>query len=69
LDELLEFACQPPRVYRHHWSAGDIAVWDNRCVLHHACAYDYGERRVMKHTRIRGEATEQAAHCGYTLPI
>jgi hypothetical protein len=34
-------------------------------VLHHACAYDYGVPRVMKHTRVSGEATEVAAHCGY----
>lgn len=66
LAELLEFACRPPRTYRHHWTPGDIAVWDNRCVLHHACAYDYGEPRVMKHTRVSGEATEVAPHCGYT---
>jgi alpha-ketoglutarate-dependent taurine dioxygenase len=65
LGELLAYACQPPRTYRHHWVPGDIAVWDNRCVLHHACIYDYREPRVMKHTRIAGEATEIAAHCGY----
>jgi len=65
LADLLEFACRSPRIYRHHWTSGDIAVWDNRCVLHHACIYDYREPRVMKHTRISGEATEVAAHCGY----
>ena len=68
LADLLAFACQPPRVYRHRWVPGDVAVWDNRCVLHHACAYDYGAPRVMKHTRVSGEATEVAAHCGYTTP-
>ena len=65
LADLLAFACQPPRVYGHRWEPGDIAVWDNRCVLHHACTYNYREPRVMKHTRVSGEATEQAAHCGY----
>jgi len=59
LADLLAFACRPPRVYTHHWTPGDIAVWDNRCVLHHACGYDYNEPRVMKHTRISGEATER----------
>ena len=67
LAELLAFACRPPRTYRHHWVPGDIAVWDNRCVLHHACAYDYLEPRVMKHTRISGEASEVAPHCGYDI--
>jgi alpha-ketoglutarate-dependent taurine dioxygenase len=65
LAELLEFACRPPRTYRHRWAPGDLAVWDNRCVLHHACVYDYREPRVMKHTRISGEASEVAPHCGY----
>ncbi|MEO8697042.1 MAG: TauD/TfdA family dioxygenase [Acidimicrobiales bacterium] len=65
LAELLDFACRAPRTYRHRWAPGDIAVWDNRCVLHHACTYDYTEPRVMKHTRISGEATEVAPHCGY----
>jgi alpha-ketoglutarate-dependent taurine dioxygenase len=60
LADLLAFACRPPRIHTHHWTPGDIAVWDNRCVLHRACGYDYNEPRVMKHTRISGEATERA---------
>jgi alpha-ketoglutarate-dependent taurine dioxygenase len=62
---LLAFACRPPRTYRHTWTPGDVAVWDNRCVLHHACEYDYGQPRVMKHTRIHGEETERAEVLGY----
>lgn len=59
LDELLAAACVRPRVHRHTWEPGDIAVWDNRCVLHRALPYDYTQPRVMKHTRIAGDpATE-----------
>jgi alpha-ketoglutarate-dependent taurine dioxygenase len=59
LDELLELACRPPRVLRHAWAPGDVAVWDNRCVLHRARPYDLEEVRVLHHTRIAGEpATE-----------
>lgn len=59
LDELLEFACQPPRVFRHRWQVGDVAIWDNRCVLHRARPWDPAEPRVMHHTRIAGDpATE-----------
>lgn len=54
LDALMDFACRAPRVYRHRWQAGDIVVWDNRCLLHRARPYDYREPRVMMHTRIRG---------------
>jgi alpha-ketoglutarate-dependent taurine dioxygenase len=61
LQELLDFACQAPRTYEHDWQPGDIAVWDNRCLLHRARPYDHSEPRVMKHTRIAGEqATEWA---------
>lgn len=62
LDELLEFACRPPRLYQHEWQPGDVVIWDNRCVLHRARPYDHAEARVMKHTRIAGDpATELAA--------
>ena len=34
LESLTEAACQPPRVWKHAWQPGDLALWDNRCVLH-----------------------------------
>jgi alpha-ketoglutarate-dependent taurine dioxygenase len=58
LDGLLDFACQPPRVHRHRWEPGDLAVWDNRCVLHRARPWDYGEPRVVRHSRISGGPSE-----------
>jgi alpha-ketoglutarate-dependent taurine dioxygenase len=59
LDELLAFACRPPRVWKHRWQAGDVAIWDNRCVLHRARPFDPSQPRVMHHTRIAGDpATE-----------
>ena len=62
LEKLLQSACQAPRVYRHKWHAGDIAMWDNRCLLHRARPYDMTKARVMRATRIIGDpATEQAA--------
>jgi alpha-ketoglutarate-dependent taurine dioxygenase len=61
LDELLTFACQPPRIYTHDWQPGDVVVWDNRCCLHRARPFDRREARVMMHTRIKGDpATESA---------
>ncbi len=61
IQQLNDFICQPPRVYTHAWQPGDVAVWDNRCLLHRACPYDYREERVMMHTRIKGDpATESA---------
>jgi alpha-ketoglutarate-dependent taurine dioxygenase len=61
LDELLDHACRPPRVYRHSWQPGDLVVWDNRCVLHRAGEWDLGEPRVMRHTRVAGDPTTEAA--------
>jgi alpha-ketoglutarate-dependent taurine dioxygenase len=61
LDDLLAFACRPPRVHRHEWEPGDVVVWDNRCVLHRACEWDLTEPRVMRHTRVAGDpATESS---------
>ena len=60
IDELNAFICRSPRTVVHHWQAGDVAVWDNRCLLHRALPYDYGEERVLMHTRIKGEKTELA---------
>ena len=55
LQELLEFACQPPRTYEHNWKVGDLCIWDNRCVLHRARPYDYCEIRIMRHKRVSGD--------------
>jgi alpha-ketoglutarate-dependent taurine dioxygenase len=61
LDELVERACQPPRVYRHHWKAGDAVVWDNRCLLHRGMPWDLREARVMYHARIKGDPKSESA--------
>ena len=55
LDELIEWACQPPRTYLHRWTPGDAVMWDNRCVLHRARPWDYTHARIMQHTRIAGD--------------
>ena len=55
LRELTANACQPPRIFRHSWRAGDLAVWDNRCVLHRGHPWPFEERRVMKRTTVAGE--------------
>lgn len=61
LERLVTDACQAPRTYEHRWTPGDLAVWDNRCLLHRARPYDPTEPRVMHHTRVAGDpATETA---------
>ena len=61
LDELIAFACQPPRTLQHSWRPGDVVIWDNRCVLHRARPYDHAEPRVMHHTRVAGERASELA--------
>jgi alpha-ketoglutarate-dependent taurine dioxygenase len=61
LDELLAVACRPPRVLRHVWQPGDLALWDNRCVLHRARPYDPKLPRVLHHTRIAGDPRSESA--------
>jgi len=55
IEELLDSTCQPQHTHRHSWQVGDIAVWDNRAVLHRARPYNIEEPRLMYHTRIAGD--------------
>lgn len=61
LDHLVEFACQPPRIWHHHWTAGDAVIWDNRCLLHRATPWDMTQPRVMWHSRIAGDPASESA--------
>lgn len=64
LQDLADFACQPPRVHHHHWTPGDVVVWDNRCLMHRACPWDMREPRVMSHSRIAGDPVSEFAAAG-----
>ena len=55
LRALTAAACQPPRVWGHRWQAGDIAIWDNRCVLHRGRPWPAGQARVMARSTVAGE--------------
>lgn len=55
LEELLQRATVPERVYRHGWSIGDTVIWDNRGVLHRAAPYDPDSSREMLRTTVRGD--------------
>jgi len=61
LKELLAHVTQPPFCYRHAWQAGDLVVWDNRCVLHRATPFDTARfTRLMQRTTISGDPAELA---------
>lgn len=55
LDALLAEATRPASIYRHPWQAGDLVIWDNRCLLHRGAGYDADAyRRRMRQTRVHG---------------
>lgn len=55
LAELLDRATTPELVYRHHWSVGDMVIWDNNGVLHRASPYDPDSPREMLRTTVLGD--------------
>ena len=63
LKELMNFVVsEPKRIYQHKWQEGDLLFWDNRALLHRACAYDYRQARVMIATRVAGDIRSELAY-------
>jgi alpha-ketoglutarate-dependent 2,4-dichlorophenoxyacetate dioxygenase len=55
IDRLLSFATQKQFIYRHTWCLHDLAMWDNRSVIHRAQPFiNHKERRRMVRTTIAG---------------
>lgn len=52
IDELIEIATQPGEIYRHHWQAGDVVMWDNRATLHRGRPWPGDQPRYMIRTTI-----------------
>ena len=59
LQELVDFACRPPRTWTHSWAPGDAVVWDNRRLMHRAMPWDMTVPRVMWHSRIAGDPVSE----------
>jgi taurine dioxygenase len=56
LDELLAHATAPRFQYRHEWKAGDLVMWDDRCLLHKANGdYDMNELRYLHRVMLKGD--------------
>ena len=55
LNALWAHATQPQFTWHHQWKAGDILMWDNRCVMHHRDPFDAGSRRVMHRIQGKGD--------------
>ena len=56
LEQLLAHSTQAQFEYRHQWQAGDLVLWDNRCLLHKANGdYDMSERRYLYRVMLQGD--------------
>jgi taurine dioxygenase len=55
LDALWAHATKDEFTWYQQWRAGDLILWDNRCVMHRRDAFDPNARRVMHRTQIKGD--------------
>ena len=56
IEELNRLAVHADLTYEHRWKAGELLVWDNRCVMHRATAYDAATQgRVIRRCTVLGE--------------
>jgi taurine dioxygenase len=59
IEELNALAIHPDLTYQHHWSPGQLILWDNRCLLHRATEYDVaGQPRVIRRCTVLGEVPQ-----------
>jgi taurine dioxygenase len=56
IEELNALAVHPDLTYEHRWTPRELIVWDNRCVMHRATAYDAAmQPRVIRRCTVLGE--------------
>jgi taurine dioxygenase len=54
LNLLFEHLTRPEYQVRFRWTAGSLAIWDNRCSQHYALD-DYSELRRMRRVQVEGD--------------
>jgi taurine dioxygenase len=56
IEELNALIVHPDLTYEHRWTANELLLWDNRCVMHRATAYDPAtQRRVIRRCTVLGQ--------------
>ena len=56
IEELNALAIHADLSYEHHWAPRQLLLWDNRCVLHRATAFDTATQgRVVRRCTVLGE--------------
>lgn len=61
LYELMSHFTQRQFTYAHDWSAGDLIVYDNRCLIHAGSWYEQEHPRVMWRTTVMGNPGDEYA--------
>lgn len=58
LDYLFHHQVRPEFTYRHHYTVGDVVLWDNRCAMHLAPVdFDRSQPRTMLRTSVLGQTS------------
>jgi taurine dioxygenase len=60
LGYLTRWASNPRFAVRYRWTAGTIAMWDNRCTQHYVLD-DFDEERVIQRVTVMGDEPEAAS--------
>jgi alpha-ketoglutarate-dependent 2,4-dichlorophenoxyacetate dioxygenase len=61
LSKLYSFATQKQFIYSHKWRRGDLVIWDNRCTMHSATAFERARyKRDCRRTTINEFTPEEA---------
>ena len=58
LRELTDNAAKSPLTGKYSWNPGDLAIWDNRCVLHRGHSFPSDQARIMVRTTVAGDAPD-----------
>jgi taurine dioxygenase len=51
--ELLPYMTQPELIYKHHWSVGDVVMWDNTATMHRRDPFPGHYSRLLKRVSFR----------------
>ena len=55
LDLLFDHLEQDRFVYEHRWREHDLAIWDNRCLVHARVDFDPAEKRLLRRFALQGD--------------
>jgi len=70
IGELYAFATQDKYIYSHKWRQGDLVMWDNRCTMHAATAFERTRyKRDCRRTTLYERAPEPARPQGERVAV